>query len=312
MGVLENFCWLEIKGEEIMKTKVRQSSLKICNYYSLTHIKKSFYIQSMKYVALPLIFLFSLNTFAMSLLDLKRASDSGNIDATYSLAGYYYAEAMRVVFYAGPGRDHFAERGVPGQSHRRLNNDDNIRYYENLSNAIHYYKKTAQMIEPNYSKVAPDNMFWGFMEKMSLASYNIIRNVLHSYFILYSLALDSNIDGNIDGDIIDTEDVLSNIRTTAIQCLESPFLSDRDRFYRTHYRIQQDECVVFLRFVEAVYPLEQQRIQMVQNCPAPLSKQCAKRKILNQIFTFREDALWEMGVNSREVLRLVLPLWVNY
>ena len=188
---------------------------------------------------------------------LQKASDSGHIAAT-KLLGVYY------------------------ERNKTFNSSERTQGIENLNNAIHYYKKAAQVIEStsNYPKGATEDM--EYIESMGYLSYNVFTGLPSLYLNGYFLALDDITSGNSTS-YTDTLDVLSNIRATAIMCVERPSLSVWKSKRNIIYQAQQIECEALLRFAEAVYPLEQQRIQIAQNCRVS-SNECAEhQEIVAQI-----------------------------
>ena len=199
---------------------------------------------------------------------LQKASDLGHIVATYLLGVYY-------------------------EKNRTFSFSEITNGFENLNNAIHYYKKAAQMIESlsSYPRGASEDM--EHIESRSYISYYVFRNLPGLYFDGYAIAIENIAKG---GEIsyTDTLEVLNNIRITAIMCVERPSLSVWKSKRNIIYQAQQIKCEALLRFAEAVYPLEQQRIQIAQNCQASISECSEHQKLLNQIYALAENMFSQM------------------
>lgn len=195
---------------------------------------------------------------------LQRASDSGHVVASYLLGVYY-------------------------QKNQTFNHSEIINNLEDLNNAIHYYTKAAQIIEStsNYPKGATSDM--EYIESKGYTSYYIFVDLPRLFFIGYTTAIRGVMNG--EASYTDTLDVLNNLRMTAIMCLERPSLSVWKSKRNIIYQAQQIRCEAFLRFAEAVYPLEQQRIQVAQNCIAPLRECPEHQKIVDQVYQSLGDRL---------------------
>ena len=189
---------------------------------------------------------------------LQKASDSGHIAATEVLGSYY-------------------------KHNRTINSSEVAKDIENLNNAIHYYKKAAQMIEStsNYPKGATKDM--EYIESVVYITQSVFTGLPSLYLSGYFKALDDIDSNNARVSYTDTLDVLSNIRATAIMCVERPSLSVWKSKRDIIYKAQQIECEAYLRFAEAAYPLEQKRMQIAQNCQVPPKECSAHKKIVGQI-----------------------------
>ncbi len=188
---------------------------------------------------------------------LQKASDSGHIAATYLLGAYY-------------------------EGNRTFNSSESTKNIEELNNAIHYYTKAAQMIEStsNYPKSATEDM--EHIESVVYTSYFVFSRLPYLYFRGYAIAIKNVLDNGVS--YSDTVDVLNNIRTTAIMCVERPSLSVWKEKRDIVYQAQQIKCEALLRFAEAVYPLEQQRIRVAERCTVPPSECSEHRNLKDQIF----------------------------
>lgn len=189
---------------------------------------------------------------------LQKASDSGHISATKVLGDYY-------------------------EHSRTFNSAEYTDNLENLNHAIHYYTKAAQLIEAlsNYPKGATDDM--EYIESETYSSYDVFTDLPGLYWTGYAFAIESITEGNERISYADTLEVLNNLRITAIQCLERPSLSVWKGKREIIYQAQQIECEAYLRFAEAVFPLEQQRIQVSLNCVAHPSKCSEHQELIDKI-----------------------------
>ena len=189
---------------------------------------------------------------------LQKASDSGHIVATYLLGLYY-------------------------KKNQTFNSSEKTNSLENLNNAIHYYKKAAQLIEatPNYPAGATEDM--EYIESTVYTSYYVFRNLPDLYFKGYSIAVGNIINGIERVSYTDTLEVLDNMRITAIMCVERHSLSVWNSKRNIIYQAQQIKCEAYLRFAEAVYPLEQQRIPIAQTCQSPISECSKHQEVVNQV-----------------------------
>ncbi len=287
-----------------MELKARRRFVGMYRNYFVREDKKSLSIRSIKYLALCFALLFPLNAFSVGDLlgcnssdtlerynklhklikndsnialvynlaitslclgktnegmsHLQRASDSGHIVATYLLGLYY-------------------------KKNHTFDSAESVEGIENLNNAIHYYTKAAQIIESltNYPEGATEDMM--YIESTVYTSYYVFRNLPDLYFKGYSFAIRDIVNGSTRVSYTDTLDVLNNMRTTAIMCVERPSLSVWKSKRDIIYQAQQIKCEALLRFAEAVYPLEQQRLQIAQNCAIPPSKCSEHKAIVGQI-----------------------------
>ncbi|MCY4383433.1 MAG: hypothetical protein OXE44_09820 [Nitrospinae bacterium] len=199
---------------------------------------------------------------------LQKASDSGHIVATYLLGVYY-------------------------ERNQTFNSSEVTNGFENLNNAIHYYKKAAQIIESlsNYPRGATRDM--EYIESRSHTSYYVFRTLPGLYFEGYAIAIEDITKGQRVS-YTDTLEVLDKIRLTSIMCLERPALSVWKEKRDIIYEAQQIGCRALLSFAEGVYPLEQKRIQRIQSCKVP-PRDCSEHKeVLNQIYALANNMFAQM------------------
>ena len=202
---------------------------------------------------------------------LQKASDAGHIAAT-ELLGVYY------------------ERNQTFNSAERT-----TKSLEDLNNAIHYFTKATRIIESraNYPDGVTDDM--QYIEATFYTSYYVFSGLPVLYLKGYTKAIRNLTIGRERVSYTDTLDVLNNIRATAIMCVERPSLSVWKSKRNIIYQAQQIKCEALLRFAEAVYPLEQQRIQVAQNCIAPPSECPEHQKIVDQVYQSVRDLFSQMN-----------------
>lgn len=204
---------------------------------------------------------------------LQKASDSGHIVATYLLGVYF-------------------------EKNQTFNSSEVTNGFQNLNNAIFYYRKAARIIESlsSYPEGATEDM--RYIESVGYTSYYIFRNLPALYFEGYAIAIE-NTTKDKEVSYTDTLEVLNNIRMTAIMCVERPSLSVWKEKRSIIYEAQQINCEALLRFAEAVYPLEQQRMQASQNCAVPVSKCSEHKEALDEIYSLAENMFNQMNSAPR-------------
>lgn len=146
---------------------------------------------------------------------------------------------------------------------------------ENAYKAIAYYEKAADQIEnaSNYPRGVSEDM--PALEYVSMTSYRVFTRLPALHFNIYSKLLgDTMNNGTLHSG---TLEILQQMGDTATRCLRRPALvvwkEKKERVYRT----QQIECRAYLDFVEAIYPLEDERIQIAKSCTVRVN-QCQQHK----------------------------------
>ena len=266
--------------------------------------KKIPLLQFIKYFLLCFIFLFSLNTFAVG--DLIGCGSHNNLTGYNSLhesikknpndAALFYSLAITSLclnkkdegmghLQTASDKGHIAATWALG-SHYKHNQTFNsaekrTKGLENLNNAIHYYRKAADLIAAtsNYPEGATDDM--KYIESTSYTSYSVFRFLPDLYFRGYVLALKDIYKG--ESSYTDTLEVLDHMGATAVLCVERPALYVWNGKKNIVYKAQQIKCTAHLNFAEAAYNLEKQRIQAAQNCEVPLSECLEHKELRSQI-----------------------------
>ncbi len=189
--------------------------------------------------------------YSEGLNHLRMASEEGNVVATKVLGSYY-------------------------DKNQSFDNNQEANL-ENTYKAIAYYEKAADQIEaispyPEGSSIK----YISFHEYRDTTSYYVFTRLPALYFNLYSEITGKIIENN-DFHSDDTIDILQELGDAAIRCLKRPALSVWEDKKALVYKAQQIECQALLSFVEAAYPLENERIQIASSCKVSLA-QCEQHQ----------------------------------
>ena len=207
---------------------------------------------------------------------LRIASKKGNVVATRVLGTYY-------------------------DKNQSFDNNQ-IANLENTYKAISYYEKAADQIEAISSY--PEDSDIGkisFHEYRDMTSYYVFTRLPGLYYNVYGEVLGKIIENNnFHSD--DTIGILQELGDAAIRCLKRPALSVWKEKKALVYKAQQMECQAYLNFVEAAYPLENERIQKASNCKVSLAQCEQHQKKIAQII---EEAQILMGELEKA------PSWVS-
>ncbi len=148
--------------------------------------------------------------------------------------------------------------------------------------SIAYYEKAADQIEAisPYPEGSPIETL-SLHEYRSMISYRVFAKLPALYFDVYSKVLQEIMENSAFH--ADTIDILQKLEDAAIRCLKRPALSAWEDKKELVYKAQQMECQAFLNFVEAAYPLEDERIQIGNNCKVSLDQCEPHQKKIEQI-----------------------------
>lgn len=186
-----------------------------------------------------------------------------------------YDEGLDHMRRASEGR-HVAATKVLGSYYDKNRSFDNSRSanLENTYRAITYYERASDQIESISSYPEGSTRDMGYIEYVSMTSYRVFTRLPGLHFNIYSKVL---------GDIVNrifhsnTLEILQKMGDAATRCLRRPALAVWKEKKERVYRTQQIECRAYLDFVEATYPLEDERIQIADNCKVSI-KQCKRHK----------------------------------
>ncbi len=216
--------------------------------------KKLFYVYNLGVISL------CLGKEAEGMANLQKSSDRGHISATHLLGLYFMANRS----FSREERGH-------------------IGNLEDFNSAIHYYEKTARMIEEadNYPEGTTADM--EELEYRVYVSYYVFATIPELYFNGYEKALKDTLSSQEKVSYVDTLDVLRNMRRSAERCVQRPALSGWHDKKETLYQVQQVRCGAYLEYARSVLPLEEQRIKAAQSCRGPLNGCSNHREILKRI-----------------------------
>ena len=195
---------------------------------------------------------------------MRRASDGGHIAATKVLGRYYEND----------------------QSF------DNNRHgsIENLYRAIVHFKKAAAQIESAASYPRGTVRHMERIEYVEMVSYRVFTALPRQYFNIFSELMGDTVDnGTIHPG---TLKLVQEIGDAATRCLQRPPLTAWKEKKELVYREQQVVCQSYLDFARAIFPLEDERLQIVDNCKVSLNR-CAQHnmkiaqmeKVLDKLFS---------------------------
>ena len=187
--------------------------------------------------------------YAAGLKHMRSASEDGHVGATYVLGDYYAANQSF-------------------DSNQKAST-------ENIYRAITYFEKTAEQIEATSSYPNGISKDMKNIEYVSMTSYRVFTSLPTLRFNIYTRMM---------GDIIkngssysNTMETLQELGDAATRCLGRPALSAWKEKKELVYRTQQIECQAYLDFVRAIYPLEDERIQIANSCTTSVN-QCEQHK----------------------------------
>ncbi len=222
-----------------------------------------------------------------SLTYFQKASDLGHIPATFVTSIFYYMEYIRILIY-----DHHI---------------DNL----NFSNSLKYMERAMQMIEdlPNYPEGTTNNT--PLIEPILYVSHRISVGLPLFYIDWYAntiINLTNNNEEVLYDATVDTLGILNKIQQNAAKCLEKPALNSWKERKEIIYQAQQVECNALSSFIVAVYPLEQQRIEVSKTCTVPLNECSEHQELFKEIIQLVSD----IGQTIQHIEFQVLPpTWLS-
>ena len=271
-------------------------------------------MQLIKHLTILFSFLFSYNVLAINYTffctnnnnyTLERYDNlqqqiekSSDIDSIYHLAQVSFClekeEEGITHLQKAADADHIVANFVLGVYHRNnhsFNPKNMTNDLENWNQNIYYFTKAVQIIKslPNYPQNTTDETI--FRESRNHISYHIFASLPDLYLTKYYLIIDNIINNNTNY-TNETLDTLNKMNEAATQCLNRPAVSVWNKNKENIYKKQQTKCNTLLTAVKTIYPLEQQRTQIIKSCTEPL-KGCTKHnemlyKILQSIDFFLE------------------------
>lgn len=187
-----------------------------------------------------------------------------------------YEDGLRHMREASKG-GHVAATKILGSYYSENQSFDDVKTasMENTYTAITHFEKAANQIESASSY--PEGVTEGmeYIEYASMTSYRVFTILPALHFNIHvKIMKDITKNGTF---YPNTLEVLQKIGDAATRCLRRPALSvwaeKKERVYKT----QQIECQAYLDFVEAIYPLESERLQITDSCTVSVN-QCEQHK----------------------------------
>ena len=182
---------------------------------------------------------------------LERSSDGGHVEGSFYMAVYY-------------------------ETDKTFDNNGNITSDpENFNSALFYYKRAVAQIEanPNYPEDTYSNI--PYLEEHNQTSVQAFTMVPTMYFQGYINAVNDMLN-NVDRVVyIDTLESLERMKQSSEQCLARPSLSVWKEKQRHAYQVMQVRCQAMWDFSTQIYPLEQERMEIAEECVGSL-EDCPK------------------------------------
>ena len=188
---------------------------------------------------------------------MEKASDMGDIPASYTLGSYY-----------GSDKTGDLSKMIPDVQ-------------ENYDAAIFYYERTASLIES--AKTYPYGMHTDLPAIEGSAHMSVRANLIVSilYFSGYGRALGDMLKNDVS--YTDTIGVLENMKNSAERCLKRPSLSVWGARQSEIANSKQVICQAYKDFAEQVINLEYQRIEIAKRCDVALNECTEHQGIFDQI-----------------------------
>ena len=188
---------------------------------------------------------------------MERASDMGDITASYILALYYSSDKTGDV-----------SKMVP-------------EVQENYDAALFYYERAAVLIESTSTYPHGVHVDLPDREKSIYMSVRTYLALTDLYYTGYGRALGDMLKNDVS--YTDTIKVLTNLQTAAERCLKRPSLSVWGESQSKIAHSKQVICGAYKDFAVKAFNLESKRIEVAKHCDGPLSECEAHQAVVNQI-----------------------------
>ena len=189
---------------------------------------------------------------------------------------------------------HVAATKVLGSYYDKNQSFDNTQKanIKNTFEAITYYEKAANQIEATSSYPKGNTEDMEYLEYVDVVSYRVFTRLPGLHFNIYSAFIGDTINsGTIHSG---TLDILQKLGDAATRCLERPALSVWKEKKERVYKTQQIECQAYLDFVKAIYPLEDERIQIANNCTVSVNTCPQHKEKINQMVKILQSLFKEL------------------
>ena len=192
---------------------------------------------------------------------LERSSDGGHVEGSFYMAVYYETDKTFDTI------------------NRNITKDS-----ENFNASLFYYKRAVAQIEanPNYPEDTYSNI--PYLEEHNQTSVKVFTTVPIMYYKGYINAVNDMLN-NVDREVyIDTLEALEKMKQSSEQCLARPSLPVWKEKQEHAYKVMQVHCQAMRDFSIHVYPLEQKRIRIAEECVSSL-KYCSEHNtvVYNEI-----------------------------
>ncbi len=148
---------------------------------------------------------------------------------------------------------------------------------ENAYTAITYYERAADQIETTSSY--PEGEDVEYLEYVGTVSYRVFTRLPALHFNIYfDIMKDIATNGTFHSN---TLEILQKMGDAATNCVNRPALDVWKEKKERVYRTQQIECQAYLDFVETIYPLENERLQIADSCSVNVTNCNKHKEILN-------------------------------
>ena len=188
---------------------------------------------------------------------MEKASDMGDIPASYVLGSYY-----------GSDKTGDLSKMIPDVQ-------------ENYDAAIFYYERTASLIES--AKTYPYGIHTDIPANEGSGYMSVRADIILSalYYSGYAGAIRDMLENDVS--YTDTIGVLENMKNSAERCLKRPSLSVWGARQSEIANSKQVICQAYKDFAEQVINLEYQRIEIAKRCDIALNECTEHQNIFNQI-----------------------------
>ena len=202
---------------------------------------------------------FCLNKTQEGMAYMQRASDNGHVDATDTVAMYYYSDGTF-------------------DSNNGLTEDQ-----KNYDATIYYHEKAVDLIEsaPNYPEGVNDDQV--SFEKDTRTSAYVFTQLPFIYYMGYVRAMIEITSSSEKLLYEDSIEVLNKMEDSSDRCLRRPALSQWQSKRDRTYRAMQIQCQARKEFAAQSIPLEQKRMRVARNCSGPLGDCPEHKEIVDQL-----------------------------
>ena len=207
---------------------------------------------------------------------IQRSAEMGHVQAYKVMAEYYRTDGT-----------------LDGVRDRHRITEDQ----QNFDNAIHYYRKTAQNIESNPDYPRGVNRDQRSIERKDLSSASVFYWLTYLYYTGYTRALDEIMNSDEKLHYGDSLDVLGNMGDISQACLNRPSLSEWRERRQQVASLLKAGCSAMKDFVDTVWTLEQERIEVSGKCRSALRGCDAHQQLMNKIRSAENNMLKRLDAN---------------